>query len=261
MKRFSDTDLWDKEWFMELKPKIKCLVQFIFSKCDQAGVWSPNWTLASSFIGEKVSATDISKLKKHFEILSNGKIFVLDFVKFQYGELTEKCMPHRKVIALLKNHGLFERVLIGYQYPTSREQEEYKDKEEEEEEDKEEEGEKNLKTPKVKVTPIMFRDSPLFDFAVFTESFSGTDYEAYNLRYYYESVLNWSDGSLKKKIDWLATAKNFMLSDSKAGKAALQNVDLLKNNNGNRNFNNNKPPTGSAVDSVSAFEKLSRFNN
>lgn len=138
-KRFQDTDLWDKEWFMALKPKLKCLVQFIFAKCDQAGVWSPNWMLASSFINEKVSIDDVARLKKQFEILPNGKIFVLDFIKFQYGELTEKCAPHRKVIALLKSHGLFERVSVPYQYPTSRVQEEEEEKEEEEDKEMEEE--------------------------------------------------------------------------------------------------------------------------
>jgi len=35
----------------------------------------------------------------------------------------------------------------------------------------------------------------------------------------------------------------------------------IKTENNGNGFNNNKPPTGSAVDSVSAFEKLSRFNN
>lgn len=136
MKRFFDTELWDKEWFMELSPKMKCLVQFIFAKCDQAGVWSPNWTLASAQIKERVSENDLLPLKEHFEKLPTGKYFVVDFIQFQYGTLTENCMPHRKIILLLKKYGLYERVLKGYQKPTIvRAQEENKEEDKEEEED------------------------------------------------------------------------------------------------------------------------------
>ena len=31
-KRFTDTELWDKEWFMKLSPKLKCLVKLVRDK-------------------------------------------------------------------------------------------------------------------------------------------------------------------------------------------------------------------------------------
>lgn len=110
MKRFTDTEIWDKEWFMSLSPKLKLLIKFIHSKCDAAGVWAPNFTLATAYIGEHVSYADLSMFGNQLEILPDGKIFVSEFIVFQYGVLTEKCMPHRKVIQLLKKHGLYERV-------------------------------------------------------------------------------------------------------------------------------------------------------
>lgn len=140
-KRFSDTDLWDKDWFMPLPQKQKLLFQFLFSKCDASGVWSPNYILASTYIGSKVSKDDLKGLKNQIDILPDGKIFLIDFIEFQYGTLTETCMPHRKVIGLLKKHGLFERVSEGYQKGINTLQEE----EEEKEEDKEEEKDKGVK--------------------------------------------------------------------------------------------------------------------
>lgn len=136
-KRFTDTDIWDKKWFMALSPKEKCLVKFIFDKCDVAGIWSPNWGLATAYIGETVGLCDLDKFSYRLEFLGE-KIFVADFIEFQYGELSDKCKPHQKIIATLKKHGLFERVSKGYTDPIERVQEE----------DKEEDKEENLKNNK-----------------------------------------------------------------------------------------------------------------
>lgn len=126
-KRFTDTEIWDKEWFMALSPKEKCLVKFIFDKCDVAGIWSPNWVLASACVGEQVGLTDLEKFSYRLEFLGE-KIFVADFIEFQYGELSDKCIPHKKVIAILKKYGLFERVSIGYTKGITTLKEEDKDK-------------------------------------------------------------------------------------------------------------------------------------
>jgi hypothetical protein len=136
-KRFTDTEIWDKEWFMQLSLKHKCLIRYLFDKCDAAGIWQPNWHLASTYVGEKVSAADLPVFKKHIELLPDGKIFVVDFIQFQYGVLTETCAPHRKIIAMLKKSGLYERVLKGYHKGINTHKEEDKEKEEEKEVDKE----------------------------------------------------------------------------------------------------------------------------
>lgn len=139
MKRFTDTDIWDKQWFMELPPRLKCFVKFVRDKCDQSGVWQPNMILANTYIGEACTIDDLLKIDggNQFEKLTDGKIFCIGFIFFQYGELSETCMPHRKVIALLKKHGIFERVSKGYRKGTDT----LKDKEEDKEVDKEEEEE------------------------------------------------------------------------------------------------------------------------
>lgn len=69
----------------------------------------------------------------------------------------------------------------------------------------------------------LFSESEFFDFAKFEISFADTDYEHYNIRYYYECVKNWSEGQKAKKKDWIATARNFMLRDFKDKKPVLKN--------------------------------------
>lgn len=137
-KRFTDTDLWDKEWFMDLPCRLKCLVKMVRDKADLCGVWSPNWIIANAYIGEKVTEKELLEIDggNQFFKMPNGKIFCAGFIEFQYGELSEKSPVHRKIIMLLKQHGIYEKYKkIGCKYPIDRVQEEDKDKEEEKEED------------------------------------------------------------------------------------------------------------------------------
>ena len=137
-KRFIDTELWQKEWFQDLSIENKLLLKYIFENCDCAGVWNSNYRLASFILGVQVNQDDIKKInekKQQFDILSNGDIFVIDFIKFQYGTLSENCKPHKPVIEKLKKYGLFERVSKGFpkgfQTLEEKEQEQYKEKDKE----------------------------------------------------------------------------------------------------------------------------------
>ena len=137
-KRFIDTELWQKEWFQDLSVENKLLLKYIFENCDCAGVWNSNYRLASFILGVSVTQENIAKInsnKPQFEVLPNGDIFVIDFVKFQYGTLSENCKPHKPVIEKLKKYNLFERVLKGYgkgfETLEEKEQEQYKEKEKE----------------------------------------------------------------------------------------------------------------------------------
>ena len=71
----------------------------------------------------------------------------------------------------------------------------------------------NKTKAKVKVLPILFRDSIYNDIEVFSSAFIGTQYESANFNFYYEKVKNWSDSKNNKKVDWIATAKNWMADD------------------------------------------------
>ena len=121
-KRFTDTEIWDKEWFMKLSPKLKCLVKMVRDKCDLSGVWSPNFTIASLYIGEKVTEQELLSIDGGRQFKKSGeKIICLGFVDFQYGNLSEKSPVHRKILNLLEGHQ------IPYIYPINRVKEEEKD--------------------------------------------------------------------------------------------------------------------------------------
>ena len=137
-KRFTDTELWDKEWFMKLTTGEKLAFKFIKDKCDLVGVWSPNLMLLNFLVGCEISLDElIDRCNGNLERLEDGKIFIPNFCRFQYGELTESCKPHKKYLEMLKSNGLFKRVCIGYTKGIDTLQD--KDKEKDKDKDKENE--------------------------------------------------------------------------------------------------------------------------
>ena len=114
-KRFVATEIWTKQWYMNLAPIEKCAFNYIKDNCDNVGVWTPNFDLANFQIGGKIDWKKLpEKTNGNIEVLSNGKWWLPDFCDFQYGKLSWNCKPHRAYITQLKKYGLLERVSKGF---------------------------------------------------------------------------------------------------------------------------------------------------
>lgn len=151
-KRFTDTELWDKEWYMKLTLKQKCLLKLIRDKCDLCGVWSPNWIIASAYIGEAVKEVDLLEIDngQQFKKLPSGKIYCIGFIEFQYGNLSEKSPVHKKILSLLEQNGLLDNYKqTPYKYPINRVQDKEEDKEEVKEEYKVKDGNEKFLIPEI----------------------------------------------------------------------------------------------------------------
>jgi DnaB-like helicase C terminal domain len=106
MKRFTATEKWMNQWFQELSPPMKCFWFYLCDQCDAAGVWAPNFPLASYIIRSKVTKASLAEFGGRVVELRSGKIWIEAFVSFQYSKLTRACRPHWKVLELLKKHGI-----------------------------------------------------------------------------------------------------------------------------------------------------------
>lgn len=137
-KRFCDTLIWEKEWFMKLSPKHKCLFRYLTERCDPAGVWEPNWILASLYIGEYVDQSDLLLLNDQVEKLPSGKIWLSGFILFQYGKLSEKSPAHIPVYKSIEKNDLVHRVFN--RVPKTLEEKEKEMVKEEEKEKEEDSG-------------------------------------------------------------------------------------------------------------------------
>lgn len=111
MKRFTETTKWQDEWFQDLDLKYKLFWFYICDQCDGAGVWKVNLRLAAFQLGEQFSSEELlSVFEKRIEEIAKGRWWICQFITFQYGTLSEQCAPHRRVLELIANHGLEQRV-------------------------------------------------------------------------------------------------------------------------------------------------------
>lgn len=103
-KRFTDTDKWDRPWFRKLPATYKLLWGYITDKCDMIGVWYVDFEMASFVIGESISEEEALKhFQKQIRVVDSSRWLIIDFVNFQYGELSENNNLHRSVSAKLRN--------------------------------------------------------------------------------------------------------------------------------------------------------------
>lgn len=111
-KRFTDTELYEKDWFVALSPEQKLFWHYITSKCDTAGIWDVNIITACRIIG--IGNIDINDFatacnsdgKERIIVFANGrKIFITTTIAFQYGANLNAAIPaHRGVISSISAH-------------------------------------------------------------------------------------------------------------------------------------------------------------
>jgi len=96
--------------------------------------------------------------------------------------------------------------------------------------------EKEIKVKETKVK--LFSETEFINIEIFKQKFIGSIYENANFNYYHEIINNWSSSGGNKKLDWIATAKNWMAKDIKEGKF----IDINYNPNAKR-INQDRKPT------------------
>lgn len=172
----------------------------------------------------KVSYKKLTKVLKKFENI-NGKLYnnPLEIIRIEQAEKNEKNSNRGKNGAKARwdKHKSSNAQALHKQCLDDSNREEEKRREKKRKEEKREEKKKG---------DHLFANSEFFDFEKFQESFSGTDYEFCDLKIYYEKVKNWSAGKGAKRKDWIATARNFMLSDKQDNKLILKAGVYAKGN-------------------------------
>lgn len=104
MKRFTETLKWRDSWFRRLKPADKLLWQWLLDNCDPAGVIDADLDLAAQDIGYAKGKLTLTGIGDRVAKLPSGKHWIPKFIEFQYGELSEKCPPHKAVFKAIDKH-------------------------------------------------------------------------------------------------------------------------------------------------------------
>lgn len=144
--RLSDTEIWTKDWFLDLNTKQKLLVKFLFDNCDCAGFYKISWRLLTLYFSDvKITEEDFKKIKQ-VKFIDDDLIFIEDFALFQckvssFDKLNPNNNAHKGVLKLLEKYGIFKAPSMGLTSPSNGAQE----KEKEKEKDKDKEIEKEIK--------------------------------------------------------------------------------------------------------------------
>lgn len=133
MKRFTESLKWADHWFRKLAMKHKLLWMWMCDNCDSTGVLEPDFELAGFQIGELIEESDMDVFHARIVRINGSKFWIVKFVPFQYGQLTEACRAHIPVLRLVEKHGLSDRLSIPY--PMAMDSHKDKDKEKEQEKD------------------------------------------------------------------------------------------------------------------------------
>lgn len=103
MKRFTDTEKFEDDWYLSLSHEMRSMWEFIWAKCDGAGVWNPSETLIRVYIGPNMTLDRAYKdLSDRILKLPNGKWMVKGFIRFQQGGLLSANNPcHKRIRSIL----------------------------------------------------------------------------------------------------------------------------------------------------------------
>ncbi len=119
MKRFTETNKWRDAWFRKLSAAAKLAWIYLTENCDQIGMVEIDLTLLSGDCGLKITQAHLVELSTRLQHVGEERFFIPKFIHFQYGELSEKCPPHRTIMRMISMHNL-KRDGMLYHYPNGK---------------------------------------------------------------------------------------------------------------------------------------------
>lgn len=114
MKRFVETEKWNDPWFRRLPRDYKLLWDYLYTRCDNSGVWSVDWDLVKFHVGIDYNEAEALKIfGDRVKDIGRCRWWLPKFVEFQFGVMSEASRVHQSVITLMKKQGVYT-LWIGY---------------------------------------------------------------------------------------------------------------------------------------------------
>ena len=89
-KRFTDTQIWSEDWFLDMPNEYKLFWYYMLSNCDHSGVYKVNLRSFCSLNGVKLSSIKALEYfnadKQRIRVLQDNVWLIEDFFVYQYGE-------------------------------------------------------------------------------------------------------------------------------------------------------------------------------
>lgn len=112
-KRFTDSNKFRDTWYRKLKPKHKCLWEYMLSECSIAGVLELDYDSMSFHIGDKIKKEDLAIFKDRIYFIEDNLLFIPKFIQFQQPNgLNANNKAHINILKTLEKYGISETLDI-----------------------------------------------------------------------------------------------------------------------------------------------------
>jgi hypothetical protein len=110
-KRFSETSIWEEDWFLEMPNEYKLFWQYMLSKCDHAGIFKVNLRTFRGLLEVKVTTEEalgfFNSGKQRIRIITESIWYIEDFFVFQYGTtLNINNRMHDSIVSIWKKYDI-----------------------------------------------------------------------------------------------------------------------------------------------------------
>lgn len=110
-KRFTATELWNEDWFLDMPMEYKLFWYYMLSKCDHAGLFRVNLKGFCVMNGAKLTSKKVLEYfntdKQRIREVSDRVWLIEDFFSFQYGnKINESNRVHESVIEVYKKNAI-----------------------------------------------------------------------------------------------------------------------------------------------------------
>lgn len=132
-KRFTATEIWDEDWFLEMPIEYKLFWFYMKDSCDHAGLFKVN--IKSYCLLNEVKLTSSKALeyfnhgKQRIRVVSDSIWFIEDFFSYQYGHnFNVNNRVHASILELYKKNKIELSSIRGLNEVTDRVKDKDKDK-------------------------------------------------------------------------------------------------------------------------------------
>tara|TARA_R110000868_G_scaffold36279_7_gene128950 strand:- start:3943 stop:4509 length:567 start_codon:yes stop_codon:yes gene_type:complete len=110
-KRFTSTEIWGEDWFLDMPIEYKLFWYYILSNCDHAGLFRVNLRAFCNLNQVKLNLADaiayFNSNKDRIRIVSENVWLIEDFFNYQYGEtFNPNNRVHESIQKLYNKHNI-----------------------------------------------------------------------------------------------------------------------------------------------------------
>lgn len=110
-KRFTATEIWKEDWFLDMPIEYKLFWYYILSNCDHAGLFKVNLRSFCGLLEVKLTSNKVIEYfnagKQRIRVISESVWFIEDFFVYQYGTTFNwNNRVHESIGELYKRHNI-----------------------------------------------------------------------------------------------------------------------------------------------------------